>query len=147
MRWWAWIYLLMLPLIPWGTALAVSTDSPWWTHITYVWAHAGILHYCLNGLCWVMMRNIITPARTITAIAIASLIPAGDLPVLGWSAILYYYMGLCIATMHPSSRVRLMLLVALGFFMPWIAAGHHALMLAAGWLIRKVEVKWLRTLR
>lgn len=147
MKWWALIYIMMFPLIPWGKELAVHAQSPWWTHFTYMWAHAGILHYAANGLCWLMMWKIISPSRTITAIIIASLVPAGTTPTLGWSVILYYYMGLCVAGMSPEARTRLLLLIGVGFLIPWIAAWHHTWMLIAGWIIRKLEVKWFRTIR
>lgn len=147
MKWWVCLYLLMLPLIPWASELAVSNGSPWWTHFTYMWAHAGWLHYLLNGLCWVMMWKLLTPARTVTAVLIAAALPSCGTPVVGWSVVLYYYMGLCLAYMPAAARIRLLLVVGIGFCLPWMAAWHHACMLTAGWLIRKVEVKWLATVR
>lgn len=138
-------YLLLAPLVAYSHELAVHDGSPWWTHVTYMFGHAGWLHYCLNGAGWVMMRKIVTPARTLTAVAVAALLPATQLPVLGWSVVLYYYLGLCLASMTVSARLRLLLPVAIGFFLPWIAAWHHAGMLAAGWLMRKLERKWEET--
>lgn len=140
-------YTLLCVLIPFGGQLAVSETSAWWTHFTYMLGHANVLHYCLNGIGWTLMRPILTPARTLTACLIAAAIPASAIPVLGWSVILYYYMGLCLASMPRGARVRLLLLVSIGFFIPWIAAWHHAVMLTAGWLIRKVERKWEKTIR
>lgn len=140
-------YILLCPLVYAGSILAVSDTSPWWTHFTYMLGHASFVHYLLNGIGWTLMRPILTPARTLTAFLIASAIPAGSVPVLGWSVILYYYMGLCLSSMPRGARIRLLLLVSVGFFVPWIASWHHATMLAAGWLIRKVEKKWDRTIR
>ena len=137
----------MLVLLPFGENLAVSAGSPWWTRFTYMWGHAGFLHYALNGIAWLMMWKILRVDRTVIAVLIASLLPSGDIPVLGWSVVLYYYIGLCVATMPNGARFRLLVLVGLSFFMPWLAAGHHAIMLLAGWLNRKVEVRWLKTLR
>lgn len=140
-------YLLLAFLVPYREELAVSRTSEWWTHLTYMFGHAGWLHYILNGVGWLAMRKIATPARTVTACIIACAIPATDMPVLGWSVVLYYYMGLCLATMRRADKWRLIAVVAAGFLIPWIAAWHHAVMLAAGWMIRKVEVSWQRTLR
>lgn len=140
------LYLLLAPLIGCGT-LAVSTSSPWWTHLTYMLGHANVLHYGMNFVGWVLMWPILTPARTVTAILLAALLPATDVPVLGWSVVLYYYLGLCLGSMPKGDRIRMLLCVLAGFFIPWIAAWHHAAMLAAGWLIRKVERKWERTMR
>ena len=139
-------YLLLAPLVCIGKDLAVSDTSAWWTHLTYMFGHAGWLHYCMNGVAWFFMRNILTPSRTLTAIVIAALIPATATPTLGWSVVLYYYMGLCLPGMPTGEKVRMLLLIFVGFFIPWIAAQHHAVMLLSGWLIRKVERRWERTM-
>lgn len=139
-------YILLAPLVCYSHNLAVSSGSPWWTHLTYMFGHAGWLHYALNGAAWLMMRKIATRERTLAAIVTAALIPATDVPVLGWSVVLYYYLGLCLANMSMGAKMRLLGIVAVGFFIPWIAAGHHATMLAAGWLMRKMERRWERTL-
>lgn len=140
------VYILMAPLVLYGKEMAVYAGSPWWTHLTYMFCHAGWLHYVLNGIAWTMMGRVITLSRTVAAIVIASLLPETHIPVLGWSVVLYYYMGLCLAAMPFASRARLLTVVAIGFLMPWIAAWHHAGMLFAGWVIRKVELKWERTM-
>jgi len=139
-------YLLLAPLILYGKDLAVCAGSPWWTHFTYMFGHAGWIHYALNGIAWLLMRRIVTPARTVTAVLVAALLPETHIPVLGWSVVLYYYMGLCLAAMTKSAKLRILAIVAAGFFVPWIAAWHHAGMLFAGWMIRKVEMKWERTM-
>lgn len=139
-------YLLIAPLVLVGKHLAVSDDSEWWTHVTYMFGHAGWLHYFMNGMGWIMMHKIATPARTLTAIAIAAVIPATEIPTLGWSVVLYYYMGLCLGGMPSGDKLRMLLLLGIGFFVPWIAAQHHAAMLFAGWLMRKVERRWEQTM-
>ena len=141
------MYALLAPLVPWGKCLAVSDTSAWWTHVTYMLGHAGWLHYALNGLGWVLIWPILTPARTLTAMALAAMLPPEAVPVLGWSVILYYYTGLCMADMRTGARIRLLMLVGAGFFIPWIAAWHHAAMLMAGWMMRKIEKKWEKTMR
>lgn len=73
-------------------------------------------------------------------------IPSGS-PVIGWSVIIYYYTGLCLSSMDGGRRNRLFAITALGFFLPHIAGGYHAAMLAAGWILRKLEVGWQRTLK
>lgn len=139
-------YLLLAPLLLVGDKMAVSETSPWWTHIAYMFGHASWLHFVLNGFGWMCMREIVTPGRTLTAMVIAALLPATSIPTLGWSVVLYYYMGLCMGAMPAGAKIRMLLLVCVGFFIPWIAAQHHAAMLLSGWLIRKVERRWERTM-
>ena len=138
-------YVLLCPLVYIGKELAVSDSSAWWTHFTYMFGHASLTHYLMNGMGWAFMRPVITPGRTLTAIVIAALLPATTIPTLGWSVVLYYYMGLCLGSMPTGAKIRMLLLVCAGFFIPWIAAQHHALMLFFGWLIRKVERRWNQT--
>ena len=97
-------YILLAPLVFYGEYMAVCNGSPWWTHLTYMFGHAGWLHYLLNGIGWAMMHRIITPARTLTAITVAAMLPETHIPVLGWSVVIYYYMGLCLAGMTFSSK-------------------------------------------
>ena len=69
------------------------------------------------------------------AVGISFFIPSGS-PVIGWSVIIYYYTGLCLSSMDGGRRNRLFAITALGFFLPHIAGGYHAAMLAAGWILR-----------
>ncbi|MDB1067937.1 hypothetical protein [Phocaeicola vulgatus] len=143
MRYSMGLYLCMTVLLPYHEFLSGS-------HWLYMFGHAGWLHYLLNGMAWAFLWKVITPARTLVAwmfaVGISFFIPSGS-PVIGWSVIIYYYMGLCLSSMDGGRRNRLFAITALGFFLPHIAGGYHAAMLAAGWILRKLEVGWQRTLK
>jgi hypothetical protein len=143
MRYSMGLYLCMTVLLPYHEFLSGS-------HWLYMFGHAGWLHYLLNGIAWAFLWKVITPARTLVAwmfaVGISFFIPSGS-PVIGWSVIIYYYTGLCLSSMDGGRRNRLFAITALGFFLPHIAGGYHAAMLAAGWILRKLEVGWQRTLK
>lgn len=141
-------YLLLVFLLPCGKQLAVHPGAGILPHLFYPFAHASWLHFLLNGLAWAFLWKIVTPARMLAAwslsVLVGYLLPA-SLPVLGWSVIIYYYWGICLTSMKNGVRLRLLLLVIVGFFIPGMAALHHAAMLSLGFIIRKVEILWQKT--
>lgn len=143
MRYSAGFFAAMLPLLPFHAFLSAS-------HWLYMFGHAGLMHYALNGLGWLFLWRVITPWRTLAAwlvsVGVSFIVPSNH-PVIGWSVVIYYYLGLCLSSMDRQSRNRFLLLTLVGFFLPHIAAAHHAAMLAIGFLMRKLEVRWERTLR
>lgn len=142
------LYLFMALAVPFPDYFAAGHGTPPINHWIYMFGHAGWLHYLLNGLGWLMMWKIATPARTLTAyllgVVAVYVLPLPE-AVLGWSAILYYYLGLCLAYMPPGRRSRVLALTCIGFLIPHIAASIHLFMLAAGWIIRKIELRWERS--
>lgn len=142
------LYLSMLFLLPFRDDMAAGGSYSHWHNWIYMFGHAGGLHYTLNGIGWLMMWKIATVKRTMAAwllsvIAMYAVSPSQ--PVLGWSTIIYYYLGLCMNHAPRSRQVSLILLTLTGLLLPNIAAWLHLIMLAAGWIARKVEVAWERT--
>ena len=142
------IYVLMAAAIPFPDVLATNGGIRNWHNLVFMFGHAGILHYLLNGLAWLLLWKVVTVTRTfaawVFAVLCAAIIPLSE-PTIGWSPIIYYYLGLCLAHMPRTGRWKLILLTLAGFFMPHIAAGMHLALLAAGWLMRKLEIAWGKT--
>lgn len=148
LRYFLILYAAMLPLLTMSDTLAAGAGRDGWHNWVYMFGHAGILHYMLNGIGWLMMWKIATWTRTITAWLIAALvmyvIPTTQ-PVLGWSAVIYFYLGMCMNHSTASRRINMILLTLTGFLLPNIAASLHISMLAAGWITRKIELAWEKT--
>lgn len=142
MRYSMGLYLCMTVLLPYHEFLSGS-------HWLYMFGHAGWLHYLLNGMAWAFLWKVITLhgrwshgcslseyhfhsfRQSCDRMECHYLLLYGLVPVLhGWGR-----------------RNRLFAITALGFFLPHIAGGYHAAMLAAGWILRKLEVGWQRTLK
>lgn len=148
LRYFLLIYAAMLPLLPLRDVLAAGAGRENWHNWVYMLGHASLLHYLLNGIGWLMMWKVATWWRTLAAWIFSALfmyvIPACQ-PVLGWSTVIYFYLGMCMNHSPTGRKVKLLLLTMTGFLLPNIAAGMHLAMLAAGWVTRKVELAWERT--
>lgn len=142
------MYLLLCFAVPYPDFFAVEAGVASWKNLLFVFGHANMLHYIINGFGWIMLWKIITWNRLITAWILSALyitwLPASN-PVLGWSAIIYYFLGLCFSYMPRERRWRLALVTVAGLLIPHVAAGIHIAMLISGWLFRKVEVAWQKT--
>ncbi len=148
LKYFFWLYLLMGIAVPYPELMAAGPGTEAWKNWIYMFGHAGWLHYTLNGIGWLMMWKIATVRRTLTAYAL-SVCAAYWLPhseqLLGWSTVICYYLGLCFAYMPKQQRYRLVAVMVIGLFIPHIAASLHLIMLASGWLIRKLEIAWEKT--
>jgi hypothetical protein len=110
-----------------------------------MWGHASLLHLLMNLLAWLMLWRILTVWRTLAAWACAVgvwlLMPKSP-PVVGWSVIICFYLGMLFASKH---RWDILVPILAGFLLPGVAAWHHLLMLTCGMIYRKTEVRWRRT--
>jgi len=146
-------YTALLLLLPLSQHMAVGSDTPIYTHYIYMFAHAGWLHWALNGFAWALLWKIITPARTLVAylfsVLVSFLLPGigAATNVIGWSVIIFWYWGFLLPGMMKERRLRFLALVAGSFFIPGIAASWHFAMLVAGYVSRKIYNVWQRTER
>lgn len=148
LRYFIAIYTAMAFLIPFHDKIAACGGTEEYRNWVYMFGHAGWLHYMLNGIGWLMMWKIATPTRTACAyllsVSAAYMIPH-DEPVLGWSTVIFFYTGMCLAHMPRKRIIRIALVIAISFFIPHIAALMHLYMLIAGWMIRRLEIAWKKT--
>lgn len=148
LRYFLAIYAAMAFLVPHHESIAACNGMEEYRNWIYMFGHAGWLHYALNGIGWLMMREIATPARTIAAylISVSAIyfIPCEE-PVLGWSTVIFFYTGMRMAHMPRKRIMRIILVTAISFFIPHIAAMIHLYMLVAGWMIRRLEIAWKKT--
>lgn len=132
---------LLIPIAPY---LAVSADSSLYTHFTYQFAHANILHWIVNGWALLILHNLLRPLRLIIAYllsVIITFIPATTPPepsggMLGSSVITCFFFGF-IAPYFWRKGERLtacmmLALIIIGFFIHGIAAWPHLLMFLSG---------------
>ena len=153
MRYSVGLYILLGCLLPFCHEMAVSSNAPAYTHYIYMFAHAGRLHWALNGFAWALLWKIITPARTLVAylfsVLVSFLLPTigAATNVIGWSVIIFWYWGFLLPGMVKERRLRFLALVAISFFIPGIAASWHFAMLLAGYVSRKIYNVWQRTER
>ena len=88
-----------------GLNIGYTAASPWWTHITYNFQHANIMHLLLNSLSFYYMfralEKFIKP-RMIVSVSLIIAVGASFLcyyphPVVGASGVIYAMIGMYFA--------------------------------------------------
>lgn len=141
MRWTLALIALMGALLPVSDRLA---ESRW----TYMLGHGGWLHYALNMATALLLWKAASPGRLTVAYACA-VACAGlptQRPVVGWSVMTCFILGTLAGRMPARKRLGLAAGVAATALLPGVATGHHAALLALGYLYGKVERRWRGTL-
>jgi len=153
------LIVFMLPLIPLRESMAlypvashtapcstVQSISPFF----YMFGHANIGHWLINSWCILMLHNIFRTYRFVVAyassvlfglvwVAVAS---AMSVPVIGFSAILFWFYGYLIPYYwhkRRSSIVYLALFLLVGFIIPNMAGIFHAGLLVMGFVFYHLE--------
>lgn len=131
---------LLIPMAPW---LAVSDNSPLYTHFTYQFAHAHIMHWIVNGWALLVLHNVLRIHRLAIAYILSVLLsftstvssgsPAGT---LGSSVITCFFFGLLAPYFWRKGErltaVMMLALIIIGFFISGIAAMPHLIMFLSG---------------
>lgn len=159
--------LLLIFLIPLRGILALPPDGGTWVqHLLYPLAHANFLHWFCNCAAWFALWSFVTPRRLgasyLSAIligfvlahapnALASVwLPFGEAclaapsasPTLGFSVIIFWFLGFILPALSTYRRMRLLLLVLISLFIPGMAASFHIAAMLMG-----LSYNFLRRLR
>ncbi len=78
-----------------------SLTSPWWTHVTYIFAHASILHLIINLIGFISIFKFLSKIESkmyllvfsFSAAVIMSFFTEKELPTVGMSGVVYYLIG------------------------------------------------------
>lgn len=84
-----------------GMELACAPGTPWWTHLTYLFQHAGWWHLAVNALSFVGMSRLLTkflPYGPVLCIGVAVAVGASfvcwyERGVVGASGVVYALIG------------------------------------------------------
>ena len=74
------VCIFMAALIPNTDELAVSDNSPLYTHFVYILGHDGFLHYAINAWSLLVIHNLFRWYRVLTAYLFAVLVSFVALP-------------------------------------------------------------------
>jgi membrane associated rhomboid family serine protease len=85
--------------------MGYTDTSPIWSHFTYMFRHAGIIHFAVNSLAFMGMFRMLEKymknwilALSICAIGfITSFFSAGNIPTVGCSSCVYAMIGIFLA--------------------------------------------------
>nr|WP_295278074.1 hypothetical protein [uncultured Prevotella sp.] len=136
---------LMALAIPLHDKLAVSPTTPTYTHLVYMFGHAGFIHWAVNSWCILMLHHQFKPHRVIASwlgSVVLSFLYYPSLPVLGASVIISFFMGITSPWLYRYKRLafwQMVVLLAIGCVLPHIAGTYHLVLFAFGFLYAKVE--------
>ncbi len=128
--------------------LATSPSAPLYTHFIYVFGHANLLHWLINAWACLVLHNVFRWYRLLVAYACAvgaTFLPyvcTDAHPVLGLSSVTTFFFGVITPYLWRTNRmaVKMMLaLLAIGIFLPHIAALLHIIAFATGYLYAHLE--------
>lgn len=137
--------LLMALIIPMHETLAVSKQTPAYTHFVYMFGHANVIHWLINSVSLVLLTNLISLPRMVTAYVSAvavSFLLYDDMAVIGASVFVCWLVGFMSLWLWNKRRMAFWQMAAatvIMFFIPGIAAMHHLAMMAAGLIGNRVE--------
>lgn len=142
----------MLAAIPFAEIMAVTASAPIYTHFIYMFAHANIFHWLVNSWSLLVLHNAFRWYRCAAAYIIASAVSfvpflVAAKPTVGASVFTCFFLGY-IAPHFWATRQRSVVLItasvlALGLFLPGIAAALHITLYLAGIIFYYIE----RTIR
>ena len=110
------VCIIMAFLVPLTDALAVSNDTPPYTHFLYIVGHDGYLHYIINAWSLLVMHNLFRWYRVLAAYAFAVLLSYVALPaqpMVGASVFTCFFFGFTAPWLWRKERMLLILTVSL----------------------------------
>ncbi len=112
-------YLFILSFIVvfalFGLELGYADGSPFYTHFTYMFQHAGLVHLIINSIAFIGMFHSMRRFAGKWYIVVsmlscgfaASFLSAHEIPTVGASAIIYAMIGMYIGITSFSPRVKI----------------------------------------
>ena len=121
-----------------------SPYSAWWTHFTYIFCHASIIHRLIN--IYILYRLVLIPSvvpyRTATGIGIAVLSSflylSPQVITVGFSGVVFALLGISTSEHYTHRTLALVLASILPtIFLPSIAVVTHSLCFAIGFIYHR----------
>ena len=151
--------LLLVLLIPFRDGMALPpAGASLFRHLAYPIAHAGFLHWFINATAWLSLWRFVSwrrmAAAWCSAVLIGYLAPYLQLPflpcserrpVLGFSVVIFWFLGFILPLLRSGARLRLVATVCISCFIPGIAASFHIAALFLGLAYGFVRLAYIRT--
>jgi membrane associated rhomboid family serine protease len=109
------IFVFILTFTLFGTSIGYTKVSPLYTHLTYMFQHAGIVHLAMNSLAFIGMFRTLekfiskwTLSLLVTTISfVSSFISMYDIPTVGASAMIYSMIGIFIGITTFCTHIKI----------------------------------------
>lgn len=132
------VCLMMALVVPQTSLLAVSADSPAYTHFVYMAGHDGWLHYAVNAWSLLTMHNLFRWYRVVTAYVLAvalSYVALPAAPMVGASVFTCFFFGFAAPWLWRRDRLAVMMmagLLVLTCVLPGFAGVPHVVAFVCG---------------
>ena len=128
----------LLPIAP--QRMGVSVSSPWWTHLSFLFFHAGFIHFLANAYAFYyfystwLFRRCTLPISIFIAI-LSSFLAVSTAPTVGFSGVVFALIGINGA--YYTSRSYFIssgIILAIGLLLPFINGLMHLLCFILGFI-------------
>jgi len=110
------VLVFILVYVFFGSELGYTNTSPFYTHITYLFQHAGLIHLMVNSLAFVgifraterLISKWILILASLTGGFLLSFLAADDLPTVGASGMIYMMTGLYVGITAFSNGIKIL---------------------------------------
>jgi membrane associated rhomboid family serine protease len=109
------VLIFILCLVFFDTDIGYTRTSPWWTHLTYQFQHAGMIHLLINSLAFVGMFRLLEKfvSKWLLSVSViligfaASFLSMYGVPTVGASAMVYAMMGIFISILNLCPDIKI----------------------------------------
>lgn len=132
------VCLVMALAVPLTNRLAVSENSPAYTHFIYMTGHDGWIHYAINAWSLLVMHNLFRWYRVLSAYALAvliSFVALPEQPMVGASVFTCFFFGFAAPWLWRRERLAVLMtigLLVLTCILPGFAGMAHAVAFVGG---------------
>lgn len=132
------VCLLMALAVPYTELLAVSDNSPTYTHFVYMLGHAGWFHWLVNAWTLLIIHNLLRWYRVILAYIVTvsiSYVLLPEQPMIGLSVFNCFFIGFAAPWLWRKDRTAALMtvgLLVLTCLMPGFAGVQHIVSLING---------------
>ena len=130
--------VILAVLLPFTSVLAVSADTPPYTHFVYIFGHDGWIHYAVNAWSLLVMHNLFRWYRVAAAYTLAVLISYVALPanpMVGASVFTCFFFGFAAPWLWRRDRLAVLMtmgLLLLTCILPGFAGVPHVIAFFVG---------------
>lgn len=128
----------LLPIAP--QRMGISVSSPWWTHLSFLFFHAGFIHFLTNAYAFYYFYSTWLFGRCTLPISIfiailSSFLAVSTAPTVGFSGVVFALIGIN-AVYYMSTRyfVSVSIVLGTGFLWPSFNSLMHLVCFILGFI-------------
>jgi len=109
------VFIFIVVFILFGLGLGYTSTSPIYTHFTYMFQHAGIIHLIINSLAFISMfrqvekymNKFLLSGLIILCAFVSSFFAMYQIPTVGASSMVYSLLGIYLGLITLSDKIKI----------------------------------------